>query len=728
MSTTLTLLKVSEQKALKMAAKLARTQKDWDFLGPGVLKQVEAEVTPPGYENVVSSLKRKGDIDNPWAVTWAMYGHGVRPGKATEAGVSYSGGSQLLRAPKSGRSRFVPFANDIKDNASAKHQQQHEILRKERAANRMQGKDTEKNCTSESARPESVRYGVVMREASAKDGYDRIETVIMTEGMGNKKDRHFYPASTIQRDYKKFEGKASFVNHQDEEEAQIRPERDLRDQIGWWENVKVSEDGREMTAALVFEKTTVGQYWFDKCKSAIDYSTRYPGQVWFAVSINADGRTHIEQTPDGEDMNVVDEITEVDSVDLVTKPALQTKFIRVLESYRDAVNKKDERRQSMSLREARKQARVQLRELRTSISTATSADIPALQESIRQVCDELADATVISRGSVRILESARELAERATSEKDLTPLFVAWNNLIEAVKTDEDEEEGKKRADEAEGRKRAGEHGDGGDDDDDDNAKFGKKVARAAEDPDDSEEEAEDEEEAEAKLTKALRHVSAVKSKLHMALSKHSSEGEGSGDGGGGEYKKNVADAHKALKMAEKVMCSIMGKKAAEADSDDEEESEKKTEGRKRAEEAAKRRLGNLRENFKDIPANVLTDVYKETAQRIREAKQKPTYEVDEAARVVSSKLEMINALLESESIPMKARFSLQPKLLKLETEDEMRAEILGQKALVEAFSAGGFAGKDWKPADIIGAPARSGSVRESSTSGKSGWANGLTD
>lgn len=35
-------------------------------------RAVRREVTPPGYEDVVQALKRKGTVANPWAVAWAM--------------------------------------------------------------------------------------------------------------------------------------------------------------------------------------------------------------------------------------------------------------------------------------------------------------------------------------------------------------------------------------------------------------------------------------------------------------------------------------------------------------------------------------------------------------------------------------------------------------------------------------------------------------------------------
>lgn len=31
------------------------------------------QVAPPGMEKVVKALKKKGDVENPWAVAWSMY-------------------------------------------------------------------------------------------------------------------------------------------------------------------------------------------------------------------------------------------------------------------------------------------------------------------------------------------------------------------------------------------------------------------------------------------------------------------------------------------------------------------------------------------------------------------------------------------------------------------------------------------------------------------------------
>lgn len=39
------------------------------------------EVAPPGYEKVVKGLKKDKEVDNPWAVAWAMKKKGIRPKK-----------------------------------------------------------------------------------------------------------------------------------------------------------------------------------------------------------------------------------------------------------------------------------------------------------------------------------------------------------------------------------------------------------------------------------------------------------------------------------------------------------------------------------------------------------------------------------------------------------------------------------------------------------------------
>lgn len=45
-----------------------------------------AEVTPVGYEKIVRGLKKKGDVDNPYAVAWWMKGQGIKPKQSEEGG------------------------------------------------------------------------------------------------------------------------------------------------------------------------------------------------------------------------------------------------------------------------------------------------------------------------------------------------------------------------------------------------------------------------------------------------------------------------------------------------------------------------------------------------------------------------------------------------------------------------------------------------------------------
>ncbi len=50
------------------------------------LRGMNTEVTPPGFEPVVKALKKRGDVDNPWAVAWSMRNKGIQPkGKENEA-------------------------------------------------------------------------------------------------------------------------------------------------------------------------------------------------------------------------------------------------------------------------------------------------------------------------------------------------------------------------------------------------------------------------------------------------------------------------------------------------------------------------------------------------------------------------------------------------------------------------------------------------------------------
>lgn len=76
------------------------------------IQEARREVTPPGFEPVVKALKRKGGVENPWAVAWSMKdkGYSVKAALAEIEGgkfkaSKYFGGGKMkvVRATLSAR-------------------------------------------------------------------------------------------------------------------------------------------------------------------------------------------------------------------------------------------------------------------------------------------------------------------------------------------------------------------------------------------------------------------------------------------------------------------------------------------------------------------------------------------------------------------------------------------------------------------------------------------------
>lgn len=289
------------------------------------------EVTPPGKEPMVRALKRKGNIDNPWAVAWAAYNRGESKKKKKEANSS-GGLPQTLRGKKSEAKTMcgTDWGKSSKDVESDKT-----IL---------------KNLLKESVEFKSYRFSesnlmevvapVVPANAQSESAPPEgpvVKCVLITEGLGNRADMHYYGRECIQNGVELFEGQPCFVDHQKRSEQQDQPERTVRDKCGYFKNVRAENvDGRlGLVAELHYDLSETGKYAYDKACTAIHYKTEFPGssKEYVGLSIAADGKLEERVVQVGDeilDVKYVTEFTAVGSVDEVTSPARGGRFIKVL--------------------------------------------------------------------------------------------------------------------------------------------------------------------------------------------------------------------------------------------------------------------------------------------------------------------------------------------------------------------------------------------------------------
>lgn len=214
---------------------------------------------------------------------------------------------------------------------------------------------------------ESVRnihhQSSLMREAETKGKGKKFEVVIIEEGLGNFGDAFYYSAECINSMPSIFEGKKIYANHPSAIDEQVRPERDVRDILGYFEDVKSQTvDGKTSLVSNVLVPADQSYDWARTLmREAIDYKTKHPGQEFIGISINASGDASetpiddvIAQAPPSakpklleakskgiETVRVVTVITDAVSADLVTEAGAGGKIIKLMEGDKDMSKKED---------------------------------------------------------------------------------------------------------------------------------------------------------------------------------------------------------------------------------------------------------------------------------------------------------------------------------------------------------------------------------------------------
>lgn len=171
-------------------------------------------------------------------------------------------------------------------------------------------------------------------------GIPMARVVIITEGLGNLRDRNYYTASAVKSSADVFHGKQFYINHPSQSEEEDRPERDMRDLAGYFVETQVGtvedpDTGETLTACfatLKFSTTRDGRDAFEQVKTALQYQKDFPEtkDVYCGISINGGGVSHPGEI-DGMDVNMVTEIEEAFSADIVTKPARGGKFLSLIQ-------------------------------------------------------------------------------------------------------------------------------------------------------------------------------------------------------------------------------------------------------------------------------------------------------------------------------------------------------------------------------------------------------------
>jgi hypothetical protein len=189
-----------------------------------------------------------------------------------------------------------------------------------------------------------VRFNYVTRflEAGAGGLDEQARTarvVIITEGLGNLRDKNFYTRPAIESAVKIFPSKQFYIDHPSRSEEEDIPERRIRDLAGYFVDAKLTtirdpETGEDLAACvgtLRFSESEPGNLALAQVKTALEYQRQFPNSkdVYAGISINGGGVSH-PGTIRNMEVNLVTEIQDAFSADIVTKPARGGKFLALM--------------------------------------------------------------------------------------------------------------------------------------------------------------------------------------------------------------------------------------------------------------------------------------------------------------------------------------------------------------------------------------------------------------
>jgi hypothetical protein len=290
--------------------------------------------------------------------------------------------------------------------------------------------------------PTLLRETLVFEPRFVEGSYDpktrTVDVTIITEGLGNKRDKHFYPADVLRRAVAErvFEGAQAYADHPSKFDDSNRPERSVRDLVGYYFNVHLTtvrdnKRGAAVEAVAAKFKIQEGCDWVDGLiRESISYRQKFPDMNYTGISINADGDAE-PVSINGQNVKSVTHISEVISADVVTKPARGGGFIKFAESARGA----SQRRKAM---------------LKTAVDAASRLERIAEGESVEPK-ELLAIATQLREaGGAKCAECGHMMHEGACDAKGCE---CAGGKSSEADKGDQepDEDDQTKEGDKGDG-------------------------------------------------------------------------------------------------------------------------------------------------------------------------------------------------------------------------------------------------------------------------------------
>lgn len=161
------------------------------------------------------------------------------------------------------------------------------------------------------------------------------DVTIIKAGLGNSRDRNYYPPEMLEANVHKFDGLRAYADHPSSLDEEVQPERTVRDMVGIYSKprfVRESKGGRIVANLNLFRSAS----WLS---NTVDDLIDLGQADKIGLSINGRGRTvekqlQLEEAADPINVNWVEDFMVLRSADVVTEAGAGGGFPQLLESAR----------------------------------------------------------------------------------------------------------------------------------------------------------------------------------------------------------------------------------------------------------------------------------------------------------------------------------------------------------------------------------------------------------
>lgn len=146
------------------------------------------------------------------------------------------------------------------------------------------------------------------------------ECDMITAGPGNPGNKYYYPPEWVNDALtaKLYNGAQCFIDHDGFMDQENRPERSMKDLLGYWSRVRA--EGNALKGRINIVPSEANRPFRDQIATSIEYRKKFPDKNFCGFSVVQRGDTEPMKL-EGEEWKKVIRTTAVKSCDLVTLPA-----------------------------------------------------------------------------------------------------------------------------------------------------------------------------------------------------------------------------------------------------------------------------------------------------------------------------------------------------------------------------------------------------------------------